>query len=590
MNLCKKAICLILGTLMMFSLITACGVTDVSTTEQQTTSTTKTDTTTTTPGTTTTTSGATTQETTAIQYFDPSKEDITLQNMLDKSKDLEWRTDTTPVTLKAYFNGPTGVKYKGWGNDPVSAEITKRTGVSLEITEAATTDSTQLMTMLASGEVPDFLLNIDNTMRATLWQQGFALPLNKLIDENCPKMWSIIPIEQKNYYTETDGNMYTLAAWYADPDLIQSVEGAGRNSHGLSINLAMYKELGEPPLNTLEDYKAMLLMAKEKWPELPYYLMDRYCSNVTSDGSLLQLVNRIYGGLPVKAIGEDGNVHLNFRDEPYLKAIKYVNSLYRAGVINPENFAIEYDQFVQFARNKQILTFWGSLYDIMSLEQTADPPYKVWDLPQEPGYTLHLMDDLAGNLGGNGPFITSETSNPKRAIYYLEFLQSQEGQMLLWNGIEGEHYTIENGYPKTKPEVVQAQADFDNFMSEYGIINWAQNWITSGYTAGLGSFWTNQEPTLIWYRDLAEKYAKYARDEFLNSLSIVNPGTDESVIEAQIFDLWAKALPKMYLAKTEDECVREYENFVADAEKAGLKKLEEAYTKNMKIFKEKLGR
>ena len=567
----------------MFSLFAACAGTNDST-KQQTASKEETK-----ASNASNASGSTAQASTPIQAFDPSKENVTLQGLLDKCKDLEWRTDTSPVTLKAYFNTPSGVNYKGWGKDPISTEITKRTGVTLDITEASTSDGTQLMAMLASGDIPDFLLNIDNSVRATLWQQGFALPLNKMIDQYCPKMWSVIPVSEKNVYTETDGNMYTLAAWFGDPDIMKTIKGANTISAGLGLNLSMYKELGEPPLNTLEDFKAALLLAKQKWPDLPYYVMDKYCSNVYNNGSFIQLVNRIYGGDPIKAVGADGKVHLNFRDESYLKAIKYVNSLYRAGVINPENFAIKYDQFVQDARNKQIFSFWGSLYDIMSLEQTENPQYRVWDLPQEPGYKLNLCNDIS-NVGGNGPFITTKTSNPKRAIYYLEFLQSQEGQMLLYYGIEGKHYTIEENYPKRTDEVMKAQEDFNKFMSDYGIVNWAQNWMTSAYTDQISPYWLATSKSMLWVKDSVDKYTKYARDEFLSTLSVVNPGTEESVIEAQIFDLWAKAIPKMYLAKTEDECNREYENFIADAEKAGLKKLEEGYTKNLKIYREKVGK
>ena len=111
----------------------------------------------------------------------------------------EWESDTSPVTLTAYIDFPQA-KFNGWGNDDVSKEIAKRTGVTIDLKTASSDDSQELNMMLASNDLPDYIIiNAGGPMRQVLWKQGFAQPLNKLIDQYCPNMWKQYPQGGENH-------------------------------------------------------------------------------------------------------------------------------------------------------------------------------------------------------------------------------------------------------------------------------------------------------------------------------------------------------------------------------------------------------
>ena len=83
---------------------------------------------------------------------------------------------TEPVTLTAFKNGVAMPPDWEWGDDPTSKRITELTGVTVEVQYAATTDNTEINTMLASGEkLPDFVItDAHGPVRNMMVDQGFA--------------------------------------------------------------------------------------------------------------------------------------------------------------------------------------------------------------------------------------------------------------------------------------------------------------------------------------------------------------------------------------------------------------------------------
>jgi len=501
--------------------------------------------------------------------FDPGRYTVSPELMKERDKQLSWKQDTSPITFTVFYNSPLGYEYKGWGNDPISAEIKRRTGVTLELTFATTSDNSQINTMMASGEMTDFIINFDRTARGNLIKQGFVEPLDKLIDLYAPSMWSVIPERQRIIYTEADGHLYTLANWFGDPQMTKEVKGALRANSGLVMNVADWEKLGKPPLDTLDQYKQALLLAKEKLPNQRFLVYE--------DGQMDQFMARLHGAGHPKTIGDDGTVHMNYRDDAYLQGIKFINGLYRDGLLNPEMFSIQKDQVAQAVANRQIFSTWGYQGTTKDHgEYSEDSPYQLMSIPQVPGITFEWQD-LTGSAGGSSAMITTSNKNKERAIRFLEFMQSFEGQTLTYVGIEGEHYEWADGLIQRTPEIEEARADFTKFMQEYGMVSQINNWAASGYVDQLGYYWSSRSGMKV-YKQIEELWNGNTVDEFINSALTVQAGSPEQVIEAKITDLHKQAKMKMYLAKSEQEAEIEYRAFIAEAEKIGLAQLEAAYT------------
>ena len=503
-------------------------------------------------------------------YFDPSQvtEPITIEYMKKLDEELEWKDKTDPITLDVFYNAPAGYEYPGWGNDMVSQEITNRTGVSLNFTFAQTTENEQLNTLMASNKLPDLIVTSDNAIRAKLIEEEMVYSLDELIDQYCPRFRTIIPKRQNILFTEADGKMYTLANWFGDPQMMKDIKGRLPAGAGLVINKEMYAELGSPKMDTLDEYFDVLMMAKEKWPDMPYYVFDSY-------NGMDDLISRIYGGQNMKVI-EDDKVHMNFRDESYQNAIKFINKLYRAGLYNPENFAVTSEQYVEAIKNNKIFSHWGWCANIMAYDMTMDTVYEVVEVPEVEGYEYRITD-MTGSMGLGSVYISKNCKDPERAILLLEFLASMEGQLLNYYGVEDRDFTIEEGVCRRSDEIEAARADFSKFTQEYGIVLGMNNLgVVGNFIDHNGYYWSGKTNPL--YNGLY-KYEDEARDEFINTCITIPAGdTEMAVVESNIMKLWQTYRPKFFLAESEEACMEEYNKFIKEAESIGLNDLEEAYT------------
>lgn len=502
-----------------------------------------------------------------------------------KEGELEWMTDTSPITLSVFLDAPQG-PFTGWGNDPVTQEITKRTGVTIEIEGASNTEHTQLNAMLASGDLPDFIGRIAPEMRDILWTQEFLEPLNKLSDQYAPRFMEILPADMSKIWGESDGNFYMVPWYYSDVPRIADTKGALLTVGQMAMSNVMYDEMGQPAYETLGDFKNLLLQVKAKYPDLPYYTY----TVLDPDGhtSMGQTMNRIYGGQPVKNITPEGTVHMNFRDDAYRKGVQTINDWYRSGLFNRENFTITTsEQFDELATNHLIFAYFGQAFGIYRFDSTETKgKYSAAKIPQEPGYEFRNKNVTTG-IGGGGLGITTSATDKRRALYYLQFLVSDEGQYLTYHGIEGEHYTFNEGMPWRTPMVQEIAKDFRRLQEELGIINYNVAWIPSMWIDQQYYYWVNR--SLYEYRTDAKWNVPYARNERMNDLIRVPGDSEEKVIETQVMELWKNSLPSMYLAETAAESMQAYDEFIQKAEKLGLAQLEAAYTENHKVWAEKMG-
>lgn len=508
----------------------------------------------------------------------------TAEQTTEPAKGPEWLLDVTPITLSVFIDSPSGEVV--WGDDPVTKEITRRTGITCDIRVATTADSQQLNTMMASGELTDFIVLPGNTpARTSLIKQQYVQPLNKLIDQYCPAMWQILPKGQAEIFAEADGNLYNIGSWYCDVERLANLKGANITDGMFSLNRPMYEAAGSPALKTLDDYTALLKQIKEKNPDLPFLAYDGNIASVQNN--MVQLINRIYGGTDSKAIAADGSVHLNFQDESYLKAIKYVNLLYREGLFNAENFTVKGEQFNELGKNQKIFSYWGLCFSIFQFDMSKEGPYDPTEPPQEPGTKLGLKNVSASIGSGGGVMISTSCKTPDRAIRYMEFMNSDEGQVLMGYGLEGKDYTIEEGALKySEADMALLNSDWAKYVKETGAYNFGVAWIISRYTDCMAYYWLNKSNTK--YNLVNQIYNKFAVNERLNEVIQLDNDSKEKVIEAKIFDLWQQSMPKMILAETEDACIQAHANFVDEAKKQGLEELQAAYTTICKSWQVKL--
>lgn len=502
-----------------------------------------------------------------------------------------------PVTLTLFRDGAD--TYNGawkWGDDPVSRKITELTGITIETTYATTTGGEELSTMLAAGrDLPDLIYATNESRANLIRSQGFALSVNKLADQYNQDFFKWCPEEFILINEDENGDIYCPPNGFFGNVTENDDVKAPMTVAGVCINMPLYDTIGKPALDTWEDVYAALVKAKETGITFPLYMDHGYITQVAnSPTNTVQLITKCFGGGSVIWPQADDSVLLNLRQPQYLEAIKYLNRLYRAGLINPENFTITKNEILyDIAERGQIFMHIGHGYSIFSatkLGQSADAMYWPIDFPVGPGVKhedVRFRDfDRSTVSTYSGLFVMKDTKHPDRCIDFITFLLSDEGQMLQREGLEGSSYNMVNGImvyteeriklemeDPQKPALVLGLRHPALHFATMSKVNAMFRYIRGGIQPPYGSWCTIQ--------------ADHLANERIYDLALTLKTEDNIVLRTKVFDVWSKAQPQMILAETEAECLAAYNKCIADMEQTGLKSLEAIYSASYKYWKDK---
>lgn len=509
---------------------------------------------------------------------------------------LSWMQDTSPVAFDLFINcGWVPQPKNPWGVDEVSKVILQKTGVSVNVKCTTDWDSSALNALIAANDLPDFTMIADNQpVYGTMINEGLVYSINELTSNYCPEYWDMLPADMKAYWQVADGNVYALPFDYTDTEKLIALSNDPKTADLVSlapaifaINTPIWKECGSPSMATLEDYKAALLTVKEKRPDVTFLCYPAGASVGISDyRSMVQVVNRIYGGTDYHSIAPDGAVRLNIRDDPFKKAILYMNDLYLSGLINPEVYTIQDEQYKQLLANNKIFSYWLEALWAYQLDKTPGGAYDAFEPPQEPNIPFKIRMNQV-NLGGICTLITKKCDKPDRAIRYLEFLYSDEGSKLTMWGPTPDAYTLNaDGLPVWS---VAHRADYNGDWSKandkWQIGSFVTGWTTQYYLQTISDI-GNYENFNQKDRSGNRIYNKYADYEFFECAIKVPPtDTDTNTIQTQLNDLSKEYEPKMVLAKSQEECLAMYNEYLSKADMLGLARLEEVLTARCRELK-----
>lgn len=177
-------------------------------------------------------------------------------------------------------------------------------------------------------------------------------------------------------------------------------------------------------------------------------------------------------------------------------------------------------------------------------------------------------------MGGSGVAISKDNPDPVRTIKFLDYLASDEGQVLVNWGIEGKQYNVVDG-KRVIPEDVNNRKinDAVNFTKETGI--GLYNLLSGHYGDGVkdpsGNYYTTSFPEQIvagfndveketlkaygatTWKDLFPKEEEFKVKPWGAAWNIPVPGDSEAVvIEKKLTDITWKRIPEAILAKPED--------------------------------------
>lgn len=394
----------------------------------------------------------------------------------EASSSGETADDKSPITFE-YFNADG--KNGNWDN-PVAKAITEATGVTLDVSYpvASQGDAKEdVALMIANDEYPDMIYAKGSA--TDLYQAGALIDMTDLIEKYGPNIKKMYGAEmEKLKWSQDDPGIYQLS--YAGVNQKTLTTGGS-----CQIQWAALKENDYKYPKTLDEYEKMIKSYLAAHPKTEDGLDMIGITMSASDWHwMITLGNP--AGLIADASPDNGqwiiddeyNVHYKHVTDEEKEYFKWLCRMYNEGILDP-NFARQTDDdYIAKVASGRVVAITDAEWHYSQCEATLVADGKVDQTYV--GLPVTLREDQVekallyqGTTVGWGIGITKSCEDPVRAIKFLDYLCSDEGQILYHWGIEGENYFLDdNGQPyRTDEEVAKAQSDPD-YAKNTGIDNY----------------------------------------------------------------------------------------------------------------------
>lgn len=367
------------------------------------------------------------------------------------------KVSTESAKISMWMSMPGNASITSMAENEMFKELQKQTNVEITFEHPATgTAKEQFNLMLATGDVPDVIFNAswsDNISKVI--QAGIAVPLDDMLEEFAPNYLKVLNEnpEVKKQLTADDGHIYVL------PHLrLNQYRTAG----GLIIRQDLLDKVGMQAPETLDEWETVMKAFKDAGVAYPFVATKFDITGINStDLSSLSIFATAYGMVPGFYI-KDGKVQYGSIQQDYKLFLERMAKWYKEGLLDPDSFTN--DSVKAKVTNGKGGAFFGYIggniggYKAPLQENVKDGSfasvqYPVLNKGEEPQFT-----DRAWEWASYGAIITSSNKYPKETLRMLDYLYSEKGNLLKNFGIEGESYTLKDGYP-TYTDVITKNPD-----------------------------------------------------------------------------------------------------------------------------------
>jgi len=335
-----------------------------------------------------------------------------------------------PVTIRYFRPGIPD----NWKDDPIVKEINKKLNIDLQFVTASWSDyTTKRNLMLATGEEVDimtYMADVDKWVK-----EEAVLKLDSLITKDKhPALYMLTHAESLKFLSTVGGGIYYIPMVGQGSDWSMGVRKDWMDKLGLSM-----------PKNE-EDFFNMLMAFKKMDPTGTVVGMQ-----MEGAGSVNRSIFPILAAFGVKTsqfdwkeefIIESGKLSTNLTAENRKAALRYLNRLYNAGLVNTDFPSIKsypelVEKYLRASKSGVAYTTVGvEAKNIKAVDPAADfvfmPPWSAKGYTFARGY---------GGMGYNQVAIPASSKNAAKALEVIEWFHSKEGRMLLTAGIEGVHWS-----------------------------------------------------------------------------------------------------------------------------------------------------
>ncbi|NGZ77834.1 ABC transporter substrate-binding protein [Saccharibacillus alkalitolerans] len=520
----------------------------------------------------------------------------------------EAAASTEPVTF-SFFGGDASPNWNSM-QDAVGKAITEKTGVTLNAEFAVSgTDQQKVALMIASGEYPDIIFPKGETSK--LVEAGAMVDLTDLIDKHAPNIKKIYgPYMNRLKYSKDDPSIYTIPT---NTMVDHTYFDAGG---GFELQLAVLKELGYPEIRTVKDFENALREYYEKNPTIDGQPTIPLTLNADDWKIMITVTNpAVYatGGPDDGEFYIDPETHeakLHYKRPEEKEYFRWLNHMYNTGLLDKESFTQKNDQYLAKIASGRVLGMIDQNWDYQEAENALkgagkhERTYGHFPVTLTEEYKDPSFVDI-GNGSGYGVGLTTALSEEEqvRAIEFLDWMASDEAQILNNWGIEGTHYKVENG-KRVIPADVQDRKTNENaaFTKESGIGLYAplsvrygdgvkdstDNYYTTNYPEQITANYSEpMKEALKAYNATTWKDLFPGKDEFPvkkwgAAYNLPSPSTPDFTVPFQKSqDIVRKAIPAAIVASP-DQFDAIYDQMLTDLEGSNIPEMEAMYTQLIK--------
>jgi hypothetical protein len=473
-------------------------------------------------------------------------------------------TAEPPVTLTMWAPAfeksfPAGVQ-----DDPVAKEITAKTGVALDITpmNAVSNYADKLAAALASSDLPDIAYVSDATILPKIISAKAALAMDDYLEKYGTHILNDTPfrVEYARKYRsvdmdgKSDGKMYTWASvGDVDIDPLQVMVAP-------YLRYDLWKQLGYPALNSMDDYIPVLQQMMELEPtnkngQKVYGMSSWFADSYGWNNWIFTAAFPMMYGVSLFGAHEYIEMGTNKIDSKvldpnsaYWAGITWLNKAYRAGIMDPDAFTMKWDNYLEkTAANRVLLAFAPWCLD-------GGSQAFVTDGAPEKGYVQmpapHKLDRFEVSYdmphGGYVMFISSKTKYPEKAVTLLDYLTSIEGTELIYNGVKGVNWDDASGQPAMKADTLTGLATDPDYRIKTGVFKYhnlagrGRSVLDPAYNAPV---YFSYMPDVVATRmtDLQKEAAGHFNVQLLGDLYMKNPDIKHTVFDTTLTSLFPTA-------------------------------------------------
>ncbi|WP_340025825.1 ABC transporter substrate-binding protein [Paenibacillus sp. FSL K6-1096] len=515
--------------------------------------------------------------------------------------------DTSPVTF-TFFGADASPNWNKMQDD-VGKAITEKTGVTLEAEfDVGSGGGDQKIAMMAaSGDVPDLIFAKGSL--STLVDAGLIIDMTDLIDKYAPNLKKVYGENMNRLkYSLDDQSIYQIPTNVGVDQ--QSFDATG----GFEIQHRVLKELGYPKIRTVADFEKVLKEYVAKHPETDGQPTIPLTLNADDWKIMITVTNPAFISTGAPDDGEyyvDPETYeakLHYKRPEEKEYFRWLNGMYNQGLLDKDTFVQKDDQYKAKVASGRVLGLISQEWEYQdgenALKAAGKDEYTYGHFPVTMSEEYKDHSFMRTGIDGYGIAITTAAKDPERIIKWLDWMSSDEGQVLRNWGVEGKHYTVSaDGKREMLPEVRDGLAnDTANYQKNTGIGQYlifgarygdgvkdpTDNYYTTSFPEQIvASYSEAEKESLAGYNATTWKDLFPKEDEFpvketgaLYNLPVPTDGQYQ-VIYKKTQDIVRKRIPEAILSKPGD-FDKVYDSFLAELDKAGAQDMEKEFTELVK--------